>query len=314
MSVITRGILRWGLISGLALGGMTLLIGPERVAAGLCQIRTKAQNVVDNVIEDPVALRRQLASLADKYPDRIADVRGEIAEVDHQLTQLARDKEIADRVVAMTTSDLSELKTKIARAEGKRNEGVQQVSIRFEANRFDIPEAYGEAKRINNVRVSYMDRAVHDDTQLNFLSEQKATLTEILSKLESEHATLQTQLWQLERQIDALERNERLIQMTEEQQATLETYKKFGEVGNIGQLEAKLAQMIAESKARLDTMMKRSINYDYESRASHELNTDTGENPFEDPFEGIETNYDANDADFNVDDSVAWLGEPVIID
>src|SRR5689334_25055774 len=38
---ITRCILRWGLVSGLALGGVTLLVGPERVSAGLSMIRCK---------------------------------------------------------------------------------------------------------------------------------------------------------------------------------------------------------------------------------------------------------------------------------
>ena len=71
MSCITRGILRWGLIAGLGLAGLTLLVGPQRVGAGLAQLRVKAQNVVDQVVDDPVALRRQLENLADQYPDRI---------------------------------------------------------------------------------------------------------------------------------------------------------------------------------------------------------------------------------------------------
>ena len=38
--------------------------------------------MADEFVEDPVALRRQLAGLAEKYPERIAEVRAEIAEVD----------------------------------------------------------------------------------------------------------------------------------------------------------------------------------------------------------------------------------------
>ena len=50
--ILPRFILRWGLISALALGGATLLIGPERVAGGLSHLRAKAQSVVDHVIDD----------------------------------------------------------------------------------------------------------------------------------------------------------------------------------------------------------------------------------------------------------------------
>ena len=48
MSGITRCILRYGVIGALALGGVTLLVGPDRMAAGLSQVRVKAQNVVDS--------------------------------------------------------------------------------------------------------------------------------------------------------------------------------------------------------------------------------------------------------------------------
>src|SRR6185295_17592630 len=57
---ITRSILRVGLVAALALGGLTLLVGKERVAAGISMVRGKAQAVVDRCVDDPVALRRQL--------------------------------------------------------------------------------------------------------------------------------------------------------------------------------------------------------------------------------------------------------------
>ncbi len=99
----TRCIFRWGLISTLALGGATLLIGPERVAAGLAHVRATAQSVVDRATDNPAVLRRQLLALAEEYPHRIAAVRGEIAEVNHQIAQFDRDTEVAARVVGMTT-------------------------------------------------------------------------------------------------------------------------------------------------------------------------------------------------------------------
>ena len=58
MACITRCILRWGLISGLALGGATLLIGPERVGAGFHQLQSKARGVVDQYMDNPTAMRR----------------------------------------------------------------------------------------------------------------------------------------------------------------------------------------------------------------------------------------------------------------
>ena len=307
MSCITRSVLRWGLIGGLALGGATLLIGPERVAMGLSQIRSKAQGVVDGCIDDPVALRSQLQALAEEYPDRIAEVRGEIAEVDQQIKQFDRDVDIANRVVAMTTDDLKELKTLVARAEAEAAQSVRPVSIRFEGVRFSVDEAYTEGHRINNVRQTYRDRLAHDEVQTKFLQEQKSRLAQILDKLETDYNTYQSQLWQLDRQIDSIQRNDRLIELTEQQQATLEGYEKFGKLNNLKQLEAKLAELRAKQEAQLQHLEKASINVQYEERAEYEMDA---EEFGEDPFEEVEIK---SDEPRSADRSVAFA-DPIVIE
>ena len=75
MGATSRFIIRWGLIGGLAVGGITLLVGPQRVMACIDQLRQEANSVVENLVDDPVALRRQLDDLARQYPVRIADIR-----------------------------------------------------------------------------------------------------------------------------------------------------------------------------------------------------------------------------------------------
>lgn len=305
MSCITRCMFRWGLIGGLALGGVTLLVGPERVAAGISQIRAKAQSVVDSCVDDPVALRRQLAELADEYPHRIADVRAEIAEVDHQINEFQRDVEISKRVVALSTDDLMDLKTRVAKAEAALSENPgRAVAISYEGVRFNIEEAYTEAERINNVREAYKDRASQDETQLRFLSEQKTRLTDILNSLETEFNTFQTQLWQLDRQIDAIERNERLIELTEQQQATLDSYSKMGEVGNLKQLEGKLAELRAYQQAQLDTLAKKGVRHNYEREATLQMSDSPTQS---NPFDGLDDEESAEDVD---DDEVPATSKP----
>ncbi len=311
MSSITRGILRYGVIGGLALGGVTLLVGPVRVAAGLAQVRVKAQNVVDSCVDDPVALRRQLEQLADEYPDRIAEVRGEIAEVTYQISQFDRDIAIAKQVVLMTTDDLQEFKTLVARAEAEARTTARPISIRHDGVRYDIEEAYDEGRRINNVRGTYQDRLAHDAFQLKLLNEQKDRLTEILSKMEGEYSTYRSKLWQLDRQIDAVQRNERLIKLTEQQQATLESYNRFGKIRNLKQLEAKLAEIRAFQQAQLETLEKRGVHYDYEERARFELDSDgAAVGPFDTIIE-IEMDADAEEGP-QPDRSVVWAGPKVI--
>jgi chromosome segregation ATPase len=306
MSFITRNILRWGIIGALAVG-VSVVLFPDHVAV----LRTKAEAAMNKVIDDPIALRRQLAQLAEEYPDRIAEVRGEIAEVDQQIKQFERDVDIASRVVAMATEDLQELKTLVARAESEAETTSRAVMIRHEGVRFDLDEAYAEGRRINSVRLSYEDRLAHDKFQLKFLAEQKGRLSEILEKLEDEYNTYQTQLWQLDRQIDAIERNERLIELTEEQQATLESYERLGKVQNLKQVEARLAELRAKQEAQLEHLQSRRINNDYEERAEYEL--DAGDVRNEDPFDDVDATETEEDAEEISDRSVAFRG-PIVID
>ncbi|MHC4129820.1 MAG: hypothetical protein ACYSWT_03855 [Planctomycetota bacterium] len=277
------------------------------MAASLACVRAKAQSVVDLAVDNPAALRRQLEDLADEYPDRIATVRGEIAEVDHQLSQFERDTEIAARVVAMTTDDLTELKTLITRAEGVDG---RPVYVRFSGVRFGLDQAYGEARRINNVRVTYDDRVSCNQQQLQLLNQQKARLVDVLSQLEEEYTTFETQMWQLDRQIDAIERNERLIDMTEQLQATLATYDQWSKVGNLHQLEAKLAELQTIQEAQLATLEKQGIHRDYEKRAKYDLETESApqDGPFDDLLEETDTQAETDEPA----DSFAWLG-PVIV-
>ncbi len=306
---ITRCIFRWGLISTLALGGATLLIGPERVAAGLAHVRATAQSFVDTATDNPAVLRRQLVALAEEYPQRIAAVRGEIAEVNHQITQFDRDTEVAARVVAMTTEDLSELKTLITRAQGVEG---RPVFVRFEGVRFGMNQAYDEARRIQNVRTSYSDRLACNQQQLTVLDQQQARLVEILVKLEDEYGTFETQMWQLDRQIDAIARNARLIAMTEQLHATLAGYDHWGKLDNLKQLQAKMAELQAIQDAQLETLAKGGFRNGYEKRARFELdsgNESTTADPFDELFQETDTDVETEETA----DSFAWLG-PVVIE
>ena len=306
MSCITRGILRWGLIGGLALGGVTLLVGPEKVALGFAQVQDRAQAMVDDCIDDPVALRRQLQAMAEQYPERISEVSGELAEVEHQLSQYQRDIEVATYVVNETTSDLEDLKMLVSNAEARMADGARQVAIRFDGVRFDVDEAYAEGRRIKDVRMQYLDRLESDKVQAKFLEEQHVRLAEILEQLEDEYSTYQMQLSQLERQIETIQRNERLIELTEEQQATLESYTRF-DTPNFQQIESRLAKIRREQEAQLQMLSKRNISRDYEERARLETGTDQiDRNPFDDVVE-LELKSD------DTADSSTW-DEPIIIE
>jgi uncharacterized phage infection (PIP) family protein YhgE len=265
MFSMSRCVLRWGLIGAAGLGALAFVVGPERVAAGFAQVRATAVEACEDFVDDPVALRRQLASLAEKYPARIAEVRAEIGEVERQLTRLEQDAEVARRVVALTTDDLSEIRVALQEVAGPG--ATRLTSMRIGGRSMNPEQARIEARRIADVRTTYKDRLATDETQVVFLETQKSRLSEILDTLEAEQARYEAKLWQLDRQIDAIARNERLIEMTQEQQSILAEYDKFSDVGSLDQLESKLAELRTVQEAQLQTLSRRTETTDYERQA-----------------------------------------------
>ncbi len=287
MGATSRFIIRWGLIGGLAVGGITLLVGPQRVMACIDQLRQEANSVVENLVDDPVALRRQLDDLARQYPARIADIRGEVARLEQQLEQFQRDEKIAIRVIELTTVDLDVLRNLVDEAEAMSPMEDSRTSIRFEGVRYDLESAYSEGRRIRAVRANYEDRLASDRRQLGLLHEQQSRLDDLLEKIEQEHETYRAQLWQLDREIDAIERNDHIIAMVEKQQKTLSGFGRFGGVGTLDQVRAKLAEIRTVQESTIIALTDNETGSDYETRARYDTSDQLFENPFTQTVEEV---------------------------
>lgn len=289
LSFCTKHIVRWGLITAVVVGGTTILIGPQRVAAGFDQVRSLAAATFDDFVDDPVALRRQLRGLADQYPDRIAEVRGELSEIEVQIGQLGHDTDVAVRVVSLTEKDLGLLKERLVGASADSETG-QKVMIRRGSFEVGVDQARSEGRRIAGIRSAYQDRIIGNQQQVVLLERQRQRLTDILAQLESEYGEFEAKLWQLDRQIDSIERNDRLIAMTEEQQAMLRDFEKLGKVGNLRQLEAKLEELRTTQEAQLQTLERHGVQGEYEQRAREAVTID-----------------DAHGSIISADPDLAWL-------
>jgi hypothetical protein len=279
MGTTSRFIVRWGLIGGLAIGGITLLVGPQRVMACIDQIRKEANSAVENLVDDPVALRRQLDDLAREYPSRIAQARGEIARLDQQLEQFERDERIAIRVVELTTEDLEVLRGLVEGAEVTVNQNGSG-SVFFEGVRYDLDGAYAEGRRIRTVKANYQDRLASDRRQMELMGEQRVRLVSILEKIEHEHETYRAQLWQLDREIDAIERNDHIIAMVEQQQETLSGFDRLGSAGNLDQVRSRLAEIRTVQESTILALTDSGAGSDYETRARFDTSDDLLEDPF----------------------------------
>jgi chromosome segregation ATPase len=268
---LCKTIVRWTIVAGLALGGITLIIGPERVGAAFGAIQTQATALVDEYIdvEEAQALRSRLHELAEAYPDRIAEIRGEVARVETQLEQFAHDADVARRVVAMTGADLEQLALKVQSAE---RGGVRTVSLVSGDAGVNLDVAYREGRRIKGIHETYQERLVSDQRQITMLETQRERLAALLEQIEDEFADYQAQVWQLDRQIDSIQRNDRLIALTESQQATLRAFESPGNAEGLRAIETRLAELQAVQEGTLQALTERGRQNEYEHRAQMMLN------------------------------------------
>jgi predicted RNase H-like nuclease (RuvC/YqgF family) len=281
MFSMTRTVVRAGVIGGLALGGLAVIAGPARIGALFHEARGSLNEQIDGLITDPVALRAQLRDLEAQYPQRIAQVRSDLAEVRGQVSQLKREMSVSERVVEMTARDLDTLQTMLAQAEQARAsvtnvslEGSvsKRVELVFDDHRLSVEQAYARTAEVNNTRNAYTARLADIQRDLGYLGNQEQRLTALLSKLENEQSQFQVQLWQLDRQVDSIARNDRMIDILGKRQAAIDEASRY-KAASLDHLQSKVADIRSKQESQLAALAGAQQRSDYESKAKLELDS-----------------------------------------
>ncbi len=111
--------IRLTLVGGLLFLGAALVAGPHRVGAMIDQAQAGISSIIDENIDDPVVMRRQLRDLEQQYPERIAQMRADLAELQHQIREIEREKAVANRVVLLTQADLGDFEEVVGQLESE---------------------------------------------------------------------------------------------------------------------------------------------------------------------------------------------------
>ncbi len=281
---MSRTLVRVGVIGGLLIGAGALIAGPQRLSALWTQTTGSINDVIDRQISDPVAVRAQLRSLEAQYPKRIAAVRSDLAEVKSQLTALDREKTVTERVVGMAENDLTALTDLISKAEHASmmqltsDAAPRRVEIAWNDASLSLTEAQRKAADVNNTREAYEGRLADISRDLGYMQKQHERLTALLSKLEREQADFQIQLWQLDRQVDSISRNDRMIAVLKSRQESIEEASRY-QVGSLEGLRGKLADIRAKQEGELASLGASQERSDYETRAKLEIDRDNLKTP-----------------------------------
>ncbi len=267
MGCIGKTVVRGVVITALAGGVLVAVAGPQRVGALVHQTRGNIVSVIDSNIDDPILLRAQIKKLEAQYPGKIAEVRSDLAEVQTQIAQLEREQQIASKVVALAGEDLSVVDAQIAQARVTQtaNPGAI-VRISFNNQSVDLDDAYSTRQQIEQTRNLYATRAQDLKVDLGYLRDQEVQLADLHERLTTEQAEFQAKLFQLDAQIDTIARNDRLIDMMEDRQATIDEHSRF-QANSLDQLNARLGNIRTEQRSRLEAIARKDQNTDYTKEA-----------------------------------------------
>lgn len=280
MGCFTKQLVRFGIIGALAAGAAVVVIKPHRIAALFNQATDSINSQLDKAITDPVALRQQIRSLEAEYPRRIEAVRGDLAQLREQSNGLQRDLQISQRVIALADNDLAKLDAGLAMIEQGSVTVVSQDSrpksfvVVFKNEHLDVEEAYARRNQVAATRNAYASRAVDIERDLGYLDKQERQLAGLLTKLETERTNFQTQLFDLDRQIDAIARNERMIEVMEKRQETLSEHSRY-QVASLDQLKARLADLRAQGESKLAALSTEIEYSTYEDRARLQIDAES---------------------------------------
>jgi predicted RNase H-like nuclease (RuvC/YqgF family) len=276
-----KHLVRYGVIAGLVGGTAALVAGPERIHALFTQTQQSINASIDRHIEDPVALRSQMKALEGQYPERIAEVRGDLAELREQMAQLKREQSVSERVVALASNDFDQMQDLLGKAQTTQasvslaSDGPAKahiIRVVFNGESLDLKDAYAKATKIQQVRNAYSNRMTEIQRDLGYLSQQESRLTQLAQQLDTEHQDFQAQMWQMDRQVDSIARNDRLIAMMEKRQRTLDEQGRY-KANSLEQLSSRFADIRAKQESKLETLGQSSSAVNYEDRAKFDLDS-----------------------------------------
>ena len=132
-------------------------------------------------------------------------------------------------------------------------------------------EAAGSARAIQQMRDAYSSRAADLSQELFVLSDQENRLSDLLDQLQTEQSEFQSQLWQLDRKVDAAARNERLIALMKKRQDRIDDHSRYDAI-SLDNLNRQLDGIRAKQEAELARLAGYSAEQDYQRIAEGEIN------------------------------------------
>jgi chromosome segregation ATPase len=209
-----RSIVKWGVIGGLSLTALFAIVGGTRLKTAVWSVRDHIRSNVDELVDTRTALEHEVKKLMKEYPERIAEIQFQLHQIDGDIVKCSRQLRKCEETASVAKSDMDLIRTRLDRADADAD-GVGPVVIEFRAKRLDRSEALSEAAEAAEYMAIYNERSADLRSEQRLLTEEKLRLAGELAGLQHEYADFQAEVDRIGRDIDSLERKEKLVQLAE---------------------------------------------------------------------------------------------------
>ena len=264
-------------LSAAVLGGTAFFIGSDRAQSVFDRVTDGVRSEIDSRLDahsdDPVVLRRRLVEVSAKYPEQIAQVRSDLRDIREEVLRIDHDREVCERVVELIDSDLVKLEPALAEAKqraDKKKARLASVPVTFDGEQMSLLRATTRAKEIARERDARVAAALDASQGLIHLRAQEQHFEETLNRLLDEQAELVAKVRQLGSEIESIARTDRLIDLLEKREATLQNVERF-KIESLDGLTAVLERKRVQQEARLEAIGAGTTSKSYSDLAEAEF-------------------------------------------
>jgi len=260
-----RSIIKWGVVGGLGIVALVAIVGTTRLKTAFWSVRDHIRTNVDELVDTRVALQHEVEKLKNEYPKRIAEIRVQQRSVHRDIAMCEKQLHESEEVVAIARGDLEVLKSRLDTVDADAD-GIESQPIEFRAERLTRGAALSRAAEAADVASSYEDRAIDLRKERKLLFDEKARLSSERAGLEEEYARFKAEVETIGRDIDSLERKEKLVKLAQRRRGEREDL--FADrASSLNVLKDRLATKKIELEEQLKGLNSFGGANEYETRA-----------------------------------------------
>jgi len=256
--------LKYSVILVLVLAAAAATFGPWRIREALRYVKHAAVENVDGMIPDEVKLRNDIETLREEYPKRIAELDSMVAGLTRQLGELEQDRGLCREVLDLCHEDLGQLRPGVeAESAGTP---AHDGRIQFRGASFSYGEALERSRRILEIKDMYDARLKASTESVALLQSERERLSADLLQVRKEYDQFIAQYRGLEREIDLLKHNERLIEIAGRRDR-LDRLDPSSWLRSLDAIKSAIARRKTEQAERLRSFKVGNPVAEYETRA-----------------------------------------------